>query len=95
MVWEQEVTTIVMLTKLVEDAKVNSFLYGVYWYIMFPLQIKCHQYWPNKGFVMFGDIKVTLQKEERLANYCIRQLSIEKVLALCYTVNFDRSKLDN
>ena len=28
---------------------------------------------------MFGDIKVTLQKEERLTNYCIRQLFVEKV----------------
>ena len=28
---------------------------------------------------MFGNIKVTLQKEEQLANYCTRQLFVEKV----------------
>jgi len=45
---------------------------------------------------MFGDIKVTLQKEEQLASYCIRQLFVEKVCFwFCYTVNLDGSKLDN
>ncbi|XP_065918174.1 receptor-type tyrosine-protein phosphatase S-like [Dysidea avara] len=42
-------------------------------------KIKCQQYWPNDGSSVFGTIKVTLQKEEQLRSYCVRQLSITNV----------------
>ncbi|XP_065917567.1 receptor-type tyrosine-protein phosphatase S-like [Dysidea avara] len=36
--------------------------------------IKCQQYWPNDSSSVFDNIKVTLQKEEQLRSYCVRQL---------------------
>ena len=43
------------------------------------IQIKCHQYWPSKGSNVYGDTKVTLHKEEQLANYCFRHFFVEQV----------------
>ena len=73
--------TIVMLARLVEDNKVSNLcvlLYMTNNFIVYE-QIKCCQYWPSEGSIDFGSIKVTLQKEDKLANYCIRQMLINKV----------------
>lgn len=55
------------------------------------LQVKCHQYWPNKGFCNYGNIKVTLLNEEQSANYCWRQFIIQQVPS---TVGFSAMYVD-
>ena len=57
------------------------------------MQDKCHQYWPNSGVGVYGTIKVTLQKEEELTNYCLRQFVVEQVCfqllayPVCYSIH--------
>ena len=49
-------------------------------------QVKCHKYWPdNSEPATYGDYKVTLLKQEELANYCIRDFTIEKVSMVHYS----------
>ncbi|CAG9855546.1 unnamed protein product [Phyllotreta striolata] len=59
MVWEQRVTTIVMITNLVERGR-----------------RKCDMYWPKEGSETYGVIQVTLVKEDIMATYTVRTLSI-------------------
>ncbi|XP_063995105.1 tyrosine-protein phosphatase 99A-like isoform X2 [Diachasmimorpha longicaudata] len=59
MVWEQRVSTIVMITNLVERGRA-----------------KCDMYWPKEGVETYGNIQVTLVKEDVMATYTIRTLHI-------------------
>lgn len=43
------------------------------------LQIKCDQYWPNRGTDTYGMIQVTLLDTMELATFCVRTLSLHKV----------------
>ena len=43
----------------------------------FPLQIKCHQYWPKEKTSLYGNIRVQLQEEVALAEYTIRTFSVQ------------------
>ena len=73
--------TIVMLTRIKEDDKVCiNISVLVYTYQSLFIQVKCHQYWPDSGFCVYDNIKVTLHKEEELTNYCLRQFIIEQVI---------------
>ena len=47
--------------------------------IFVTMQAKCQQYWPPKGSKVCGDVKITLHKEEQLANYSVRQFFVEQV----------------
>ena len=44
------------------------------------LQVKCHQYWPSHGQVVYGSQKVTLKAVESLAEYTIRVFNVEMVM---------------
>ena len=44
-----------------------------------PIQLKCHQYWPNYGSTTYGSIQVTLKGVENLAEYSIRTFQITPV----------------
>ncbi|XP_015118557.1 tyrosine-protein phosphatase 99A-like isoform X2 [Diachasma alloeum] len=59
MVWEQRVSTIVMITNLVERGRA-----------------KCDMYWPKEETEIYGNIQVTLIKEDIMATYTIRTLHI-------------------
>ncbi|XP_065918202.1 receptor-type tyrosine-protein phosphatase S-like isoform X7 [Dysidea avara] len=63
MIWEKNVATIVMVTRLVEDAKVKCHQYWPH----------------NTEPATYGDYKVTILKQEEIAKYCIRYFTIEKV----------------
>lgn len=41
-------------------------------------QVKCCKYWPDDS-EMYGDIKITLLKEETLAEYTVRTFALERV----------------
>lgn len=43
------------------------------------LQIKCDQYWPNRGTETYGFIQVTLLDTIELATFCVRTFSLHKV----------------
>ena len=43
------------------------------------LQIKCHQYWPSYGSMVYGNLQVTLREVENLADYSIRTFHISQV----------------
>lgn len=76
MVWEQRVTIIVMITNLVERGRV-SILFGLYEenFVNY-LQRKCDMYWPKEGTETYGVIQVKLVKEDIMATYTVRTLSI-------------------
>lgn len=42
-------------------------------------QIKCDQYWPNRGTETYGFIQVTLLDTMELATFCVRTFSLHKV----------------
>lgn len=42
-------------------------------------QIKCDQYWPNRGTETYGFIQVTLLDTIELATFCVRTFSLHKV----------------
>lgn len=44
-----------------------------------PAQIKCDQYWPNRGTETYGFIQVTLLDTIELATFCVRTFSLHKV----------------
>ncbi len=44
-----------------------------------PLQVKCTQYWPMNGTVIYGGVKVTLESVVNLPNYTIRKLNVTSV----------------
>lgn len=44
-------------------------------------QIKCDQYWPNRGTETYGFIQVTLLDTIELATFCVRTFSLHKVRA--------------
>lgn len=44
-----------------------------------PVQIKCDQYWPNRGTETYGCIQVTLLDTIELATFCVRTFSLHKV----------------
>lgn len=47
-------------------------------------QVKCCKYWPDDS-EMYGDIKITLLKEETLAEYTVRTFALERVrLSFCF-----------
>lgn len=43
------------------------------------LQVKCDQYWPNRGTETYGLIQVTLLDTVELATYCVRTFALYKV----------------
>jgi hypothetical protein len=43
------------------------------------VQIKCDQYWPNRGTETYGFIQVTLLDTIELATFCVRTFSLHKV----------------
>ena len=43
------------------------------------LQVKCTQYWPINGTVIYGGVKVTLEHIVELPDYTIRNLSVSSV----------------
>lgn len=43
------------------------------------LQIKCDQYWPNRGTETYGMIQITLLDTMELATFCVRTFSLHKV----------------
>lgn len=49
---------------------------------LFPLQVKCDQYWPTRGTETYGLIQVTLLDTVELATYCVRTFSLFKVRSL-------------
>ncbi|CAH8605552.1 unnamed protein product [Schistosoma guineensis] len=62
MIWEQNTSVIVMLSKLIEIE-----------------QVKCDQYWPNTGTLIFSDkLIVTHLETNELANYVIRCFELRK-----------------
>lgn len=64
MIWQYNVKVVAMACKLVEMGK-----------------RKCEQYWPteDEGTMEYGDIRVTVEGEEDLAEHCtVRQLRLEK-----------------
>lgn len=42
-------------------------------------QIKCDQYWPNRGTETYGMVQVTLLDTMELATFCVRTFSLHKV----------------
>ena len=43
------------------------------------IQLKCKQYWPNEGEHQYGGICVSLEEEQRYAEYTIRTFSCKRV----------------
>ena len=43
------------------------------------MQIKCGRYWPQEESQRYGDITVTNQSENLLAEYATRQFKLKKV----------------
>ena len=41
-----------------------------------PLQVKCHQYWPETGSLGLGDITVSVIDTQELAYYTIRTFRV-------------------
>lgn len=52
------------------------FSYSFFWGFFLLLQIKCHQYWPDVGSIMFGDIQVTLTESTYFPTYIKRTFSL-------------------
>ena len=71
----------VILTQIYYIAMAAKFNISTFY--LYCVQAKCQQYWPDKGSKVCGNIKVTLHKEEQLANYCIHQFFVEQVLCCC------------
>nr|CAB3266741.1 sushi, von Willebrand factor type A, EGF and pentraxin domain-containing protein 1-like [Phallusia mammillata] len=63
MVWDQNVTTIIMVTNLEEGKE----------------QIKCAQYWPTSSKEVYGDLSIVFQGENRLVDYTIRKFTIQQM----------------
>jgi netrin-G3 ligand len=66
MIWQYNVPTIVMVTRLEEGRE--------------RLVVKCNQYWPEAVSIprLYGDIKVTMTEEEEFALYCVRKFSVQE-----------------
>lgn len=89
MVWEQRSATVVMMTRLEEKSRVrpgpcSPQALGPPPGPCSPLfshlaQIKCDQYWPNRGTETYGFIQVTLLDTIELATFCVRTFSLHKV----------------
>ena len=43
------------------------------------MQLKCHQYWPPSGSVVYGPLTVTLMDTMTLADFIVRTFEIVKV----------------
>ena len=50
--------------------------------LIFCMQHKCEQYWPEEGSKQCGAIRVTLSNTKSLAHYKIRTFSMEQVIIL-------------
>ena len=48
-------------------------------YVVTVFQHKCEQYWPDKGSKQYGDIEVTAEDFEQLADYTVRTFSMARV----------------
>ena len=55
--------------------------YNMYWkyhlpasYVLYILQYKFDQYWPDSGFKLFGNIRVTTENVVQFANYCVKNI---------------------
>lgn len=90
MVWQYNVPTIVMVTRLEErvgNGQCLSVCVSVLVTLSPPLPpvpqgvVKCNQYWPESVNIpcLYGDIKVTMTEEEELAVYCVRKFSVQEV----------------
>ena len=42
--------------------------------------VKCHKYWPESGTLCFGPFIVTLIDQQILADYTIREFSVQVML---------------
>lgn len=51
-------------------------------------QVKCCKYWPDDS-EMYGDIKITLLKEETLAEYTVRTFALERVRMGAFVLKSD------
>jgi Protein-tyrosine phosphatase len=51
--------------------------------VRFVDQIKCDQYWPNRGTYTYGALHVTLIDSAELATYTIRTFLVSRVSILC------------
>ena len=79
MVWEQNTQVIVMITHLFENGKVPFSLSKPYfgWCLYLSVfQPKCDLYWPDSGTETYGDMLVSLLREDILASYTLRTFSI-------------------
>lgn len=84
MVWEQKCEIIVMLTGLVEGGKVTNLKDSNYkLLIVFSVQIKCTQYWPEPqdGTLEYGSIEVKLVSQKYHSFYTYTTLEISQVQA--------------
>uniref|UniRef100_A0A2C9LXR7 Tyrosine-protein phosphatase domain-containing protein n=1 Tax=Biomphalaria glabrata TaxID=6526 RepID=A0A2C9LXR7_BIOGL len=48
-------------------------------------KLKCQQYWPDKGTLLFGKIKVELLSTEKFADFSMRKLELSESSAFLYT----------
>ena len=79
MVWEQRSSTIVMLTRLEERARVKCDQVQLYTLII-SADITLHfQYWPTRGTETYGVMCVTLTDTQELATYVIRTFQLQRV----------------
>lgn len=89
MVWEQRTASVVMMTRLEEKSRVGQHnkrhgdlvLIGISHSLVLlsSRQIKCDQYWPNRGTETYGMVQVTLLDTMELATFCVRTFSLHKV----------------
>ncbi|XP_056913172.1 receptor-type tyrosine-protein phosphatase S-like isoform X8 [Takifugu flavidus] len=90
MVWEQRTASVVMMTRLEEKSRVGQYNSLIkIWaremidishslVLLSPRQIKCDQYWPNRGTETYGMVQVTLLDTMELATFCVRTFSLHK-----------------
>ena len=79
MVWEQRSSTIVMLTRLEERARVKcDQVRNIHTIIVFNI-LDIFQYWPTRGTETYGVMCVTLTDTQELATYVIRTFQLQRV----------------
>lgn len=46
---------------------------------VFLLQIKCEEYWPSKGCMLFGSLTITLDGEQLFPEFVMRRFNLKKI----------------